>query len=534
MNLSDGDILELNELFGALVDGTATEKQRERLARLLRDSEAARRCYVRAMGQSASLHLYAAEMQSDAPDARPSRGNLLSFARWVGGALAVAAALAVGFILFSRWASGERNVRPATRAEFVARITGEKGSEWSSGGEGLQPGTYLRKGQRLELRAGYVEITFDSGARVMLEGAASLDVNSAWDATLRRGTLKASVPPEAIGFRVSNPFVDVLDLGTEFTMIADANGGAEVLVNKGEVEAAPRGRGEVEAILLREKEARRFAESGMSDVTDRERKFALFTQPLELQRLKTTLGYAHWSFDGTQDAFSADGPLSRTGASAFALVANGGGTVSLTESPHGQALRFDGQMFAKASFPGISSARPRTIAFWVRVPEDAQPVDTWMIAWGTTFPKLGYRPVHIGWNRRPGEGALGALRTDFGGGHAIGTTSLRDGKWHHVAVYFAPGEGIDAPVQVKQYIDGRLDSSTIVPGVVRAPVGMVDATVEHQVWLGYRLTGHKQEGRRFRGELDELFIADRGLQPHEIVSLMKDNRLPESPLTVHP
>ena len=32
--------------------------------------------------------------------------------------------------------------------------------------------------------------------------------------------------------------------------------------------------------------------------------------------------------------------------------------------------------------------------------------------------------------------------------------------------------------------------------------------------------------QRFRGEIDELFIADRGLEPNEIVALMKNNRLP--------
>ena len=57
--------------------------------------------------------------------------------------------------------------------------------------------------------------------------------------------------------------------------------------------------------------------------------------------------------------------------------------------------------------------------------------------------------------------------------------------------------------------------------------GTGDAAVVDTVWLGYRLTGNRQEGRRFRGELDELFIVDRALQPHEIVDLLEDNRLPE-------
>jgi hypothetical protein len=37
-----------------------------------------------------------------------------------------------------------------------------------------------------------------------------------------------------------------------------------------------------------------------------------------------------------------------------------------------------------------------------------------------------------------------------------------------------------------------------------------------------------------RGELDELFIIDRALQPHEIVALMNDNRLPDPTFAANP
>jgi hypothetical protein len=79
----------------------------------------------------------------------------------------------------------------------------------------------LRKGQRVELAKGFAEITFDSGAQVLLQGPASLDVNSAWSAMLHSGKLTASLPPEAAGFSISNQSVKVVDIGTEFTMVAD-------------------------------------------------------------------------------------------------------------------------------------------------------------------------------------------------------------------------------------------------------------------------------------------------------------------------
>ncbi|MDB6113489.1 MAG: FecR family protein, partial [Lacunisphaera sp.] len=86
-------------------------------------------------------------------------------------------------------------------------------------------------------------------------------------------------------------------------------------------------------------------------------------------------------------------------------------------------------------------------------------------------------------------------------------------------------------MQVKQYIDGRLESSriTLTPGTSRpASPGAVAPVATDVIWLGCRLTGKQPE--RFRGEIDELFIADRGLEPQEIVSLMNDNRLPVSGL----
>src|SRR5581483_2490408 len=214
---------------------------------------------------------------------------------WVFGALAVAAALVLGF--FARRATLLPDEAPPLRAsDSVARITALKNPRWR-GAVKLAAGDHLRKGQRLEIGAGFAEITFDSGARVVIEGAATLDVNSAWDATLRDGTLKASVPPEAVGFRVVNSAVEVVDLGTEFTMVADGRGGADVFVLKGEVEAAPRLAAETDTLLLRENQSRRFGQGGVSAVTDSAKRFAEFTQPLALDRFSPPVNFVHWSFD---------------------------------------------------------------------------------------------------------------------------------------------------------------------------------------------------------------------------------------------
>ena len=528
MKLTDAEILELSALCDAVVDDTLTDAQRARLTAWLAASEPAREFYVRVMALSASLHTYAGEMQTDAAEA-PRRFSSATLLPWFVP-LAAAAALAFGFWIYRPATVSTLPLKPE---DFVARITGAKDSRWAGGTVGLQPGDHIQKGQRLELTAGLAEITFDSGARVVLKAPASLDVNSAWDGLLRRGTLTASVPPEAIGFRISNSSVEVVDLGTEFTMIADAGGNTEVLVLKGEVEAAPRTDGDDETILLRQNESRRFARSGVSAVSDSQRKIAQFLQPVSLDRFSQRINYVHWSFDemnGESVKAKVSGAATDAAASVLKIAAATDLNAARTPSPHGRALRFDGRLQASGRVPGISGNSPRTVAFWVKVPKDAV-ADAWMVSWGTSVKKLGSRPVQISWNRRPGDGSFGALRTDFGGGYAIGAQDLRDGHWHHVVVCFAPGETAEAPVQVKQYIDGRLESSTITltPGTPRTSAANASANLaaaNDVVWLGCRLTGKQPE--RFRGELDELFIADRGLEPQEIVSLMNNNRLPDS------
>ena len=136
---------------------------------------------------------------------------------------------------------------------------------------------------------------------------------------------------------------------------------------------------------------------------------------------------------------------------------------------------------------------PRTIAFWVKVPENAPLSGAYsMVAWRGDNEQLASRPVHIGWNRHPMEGPLGAIRTDFSGGHAMGMTPLRDGRWHHIAVIFLLSDDPATPVQVKQYVDGRLESNTVTPGPkrsIRANVSRRDRQlVQRQAaWLGCRL-----------------------------------------------
>lgn len=532
MKLTDREILELNELSGGVVDGTLTHVQRLKLSRWLLESEAARRYYVRALGQSASLHDYAAEIHAEAPD-RAAAGHPSRVVWWTFGALAAAAAVTLGFLL-PGWINRGQEVN--ANRPYVAQLTAAKETRWKPRSSSPLPGALLREGEKLDLEAGFAEITFDSGARVVLEGAAQLELHSAWDATLRHGTLKASVPPEALGFRISNPVVEVIDLGTEFTLIAARTGEADVLVLKGEVEAAPRTGTNQEVILLRENESRRFAPGGVSVVSDSAEKFARFAAPLDLERFTRGLNSIHWAFDEAGGEFVRGEPrgIAAGNFDAEFHVQSAAEIAGLrTVGWRGNALRFNGSVFAQASVPGISGDQPRTVAFWIRVPKDAPLSDAYsMVAWIPDAPKLGHRPIGINWNRDPSEGPVGALRTDFAGGCAMGMTSLRDGEWHHIAVCFAAGES-GKPVQVKQYVDGRLESSGVIPGRIRGPASPQQPELQDFIWIGCRLKTNGPQQQRFKGEMDELYITDRWLEPTEIVHLMAHNELPATAMAAN-
>ncbi len=96
-------------------------------------------------------------------------------------------------------------------------------------------GSALPKGL-IKLRRGTLRLDFYSGARVFLEGPASLDLVSPDLARLENGKLTAHVPPPALGFTITNPDLRVVDRGTEFGMSVNGSNECEVHVFDGEVE----------------------------------------------------------------------------------------------------------------------------------------------------------------------------------------------------------------------------------------------------------------------------------------------------------
>jgi ferric-dicitrate binding protein FerR (iron transport regulator) len=513
--MNDNERVELNELCSLMVDGAATDAQQRRLEKLLACSDEARRFYVRTMAMSASLFHYSGEMQADAPEP----ANVIRVARWRRwlGPLAAAAVIVAG-IAVSRFFQTRPGPELVTEpVETVARLSGSKDCKWVAAGPA--PGDELTRGQRLDLQSGFAEVTFDSGAQVLLEGPVSLELRSAWDAELHRGTLKANVPTEAIGFRVASAAVEVVDLGTEFSMTADDGGVAEVFVLKGAVEVHPRDvSGNLLAkSVLQEKQARRFAKAGASDVRDGDRKFQRFSKKVVIERLVRPLNYVWWSFDeGAGDVAAAASNF--PAEASFGLDAPNGGT-GWTDGKWGGALRIDGERGSAAELPAALVRSARTVAFWVRVGDGSSLANSAPFV-ALPVSRAGKSWVEFSGNRLPAEGALGALRMHTGAASVVGTSSLHDGKWHHVAAVFGQSGKGAGKLHSKLYVDGRLEPISS-RNFGRRAGGSVPEEIDGRIHLGPR----PGSGGRLDAAVDELFLADRAMAPQEIKHLMRTNSL---------
>src|SRR6185503_16980486 len=90
----------------------------------------------------------------------------------------------------------------------------------------------------LRLKSGLAQIVFYSGARVVMEGPIEFQLISPTEVSCRNGRLTAEVPPQARGFRVSTPQMNVTDLGTSFGLDVKERR-TDLHVFKGSVEFQP-------------------------------------------------------------------------------------------------------------------------------------------------------------------------------------------------------------------------------------------------------------------------------------------------------
>ena len=143
------------------------------------------------------------------------------------------------------------------KIEVVGRITGMVNCQWADRATEAFPGEHVPLGHKYSLASGLMEITCDSGAKVILQGPVTYEVESKSSGFLSVGKLTARMEKKGSGFRVQGseiphssslipyplfavrtPAATVTDLGTEFGVEVAEDGRTDVHVFSGSVRAA--------------------------------------------------------------------------------------------------------------------------------------------------------------------------------------------------------------------------------------------------------------------------------------------------------
>ena len=169
--------------------------------------------------------------------------------RWqVAAAVAASLLVGMGWWLTARHhavmmaTAGRPSSAPATREPSptpVARLSRLVAAEWTDVGPSRREGAALAAGETLPLADGLAEVSFDHGAKMILRGPATFQIQSADGGLLREGCLTARVGPKSAGFTVRTPDATVVDLGTEFGVAVPQSGPSQVEVFVGQVLVHP-------------------------------------------------------------------------------------------------------------------------------------------------------------------------------------------------------------------------------------------------------------------------------------------------------
>jgi hypothetical protein len=245
---------EFDDAVAAVCHGLASDEQMRALSHLLRNNPTAQDEYLFRVELHSRLASEADLFATTASDVSALEPRALTPARSFDGGeggnesprvlkfptprkpVARAVALAACFLVLAAglalWL--KRPAAKGTTSTAVAMLTRVVDARWSAGSEAPRAGSALEPGW-LRLEAGLAQVVFYSGARVVIEGPAELQLVSPSDAVCRSGRLLAEVPPAARGFRVKTRDLDVVDIGTAFGIEAQ-HSRSEVHVFKGKVE----------------------------------------------------------------------------------------------------------------------------------------------------------------------------------------------------------------------------------------------------------------------------------------------------------
>ncbi|BDS05462.1 hypothetical protein NT6N_05020 [Oceaniferula spumae] len=388
---------------------------------------------------------------------------------------------------------------------------------------------------RLQISQGTVELNFASGVSAIIQGPADITLHDHDRLYMGFGTGWFNVPQKAIGFTVVTRELNIVDLGTEFGVISDPGKDDEVHVFKGKVR--------VEALHGVKKETTLTANQavlvrpyGRFQVVDN-------NPPVFQKTLPKTLPHMHWSFDSRDDLLASNTIITAANLHHQLHSSSKPSQADLTSGPFGKALALDGiSNYLETDWAGILGDRPRTVAFWLKMPNRRAPElmphqQHTVVGWGTQ--QSGHSSnlsINSKWTIHfdYAENKPPILNMSYGGfWYYTRETELDDNAWHHVAVTYS-GESDHAGNPVTRlFIDGQAHKihPASHPPVRTHEDGqvMIDTMEKTPLVIGATLSREGQEliapNQFLQAKIDELYIIEGVINEDSIRQLMTKNQL---------
>ncbi|MFC4991481.1 LamG-like jellyroll fold domain-containing protein [Rubritalea tangerina] len=364
----------------------------------------------------------------------------------------------------------------------------------------------LEPGSRLELKQGSIELTFASGVQSIIFAPADLTLHDEDTLAMTTGRGWFNVPPAAVGFQVLTKDLDIVDLGTEFGVLAGPHLDDEIHVFTGAVNATSRHSNKL-SYTMKAGEARQVTRNG-----------ALTSIPVDPSffptQLPNSLPHLRWNFD-------QENPFQVTGSHPE--------VPSIHTSPHGNptlvagrkggtALQLNGiDQFLETNWKGLSGLRPRTITAWIKLdPQTSYDNDAAIVGWGKRSQYFGKCTMNVSGPKKPRQ-----LRLSLGNRHANTQFQVPTDQWVHLAIASNGTLDDQQRLHIDLYINGFKESHT----TQRADREFEGTTIDQKgavpLLIGSSVHRIQKNRALLKAQIDQITIYDGYLDPYQIEQLAR-------------